>query len=253
MKPAGTVTIARPDRRRPEPLWHQVESLIRQRILQGEWPAGSQIPSEDRLCELFRVSRITLRHAMRNLETAGLLQREHGRGTFVRSATLVAGARGLTSFTAEMVAMGLTAGARILRQEMLPASARVAAALENEEGEPVVCIRRLRLGDGHPIGVQEANLRLDRFPGLLDADLGGGSLYEHLAAKYGVTPLEAAEVYRVAPASADDARLLGLTVGAPAFVVERITTDARGPYEFTVSTMRGDRYEIRATLRTPDR
>ena len=39
-----------------------------------------------------------------------------------------------------------------------------------------------------------------------------------------------------------------LRPGSPAFVVRRITSDARGPYEFTVSTMRGDRYEIRSKL-----
>ena len=100
------------DRRRPEPLWHQAERAIRARIEAGEWPAGSQIPAEDRLCEWLGVSRITVRHALRNLEALGLLRREHGRGTFVRSATVVAGARGLTSFSDEMAALGLAVGSR---------------------------------------------------------------------------------------------------------------------------------------------
>ena len=41
-----------------------------------------------------------------------------------------------------------------------------------------------------------------------------------------------------------------IAAGSPAFIVERIAIDARGPFEFTLSTMRGDRYEIRSTLRT---
>ena len=45
----------------------------------------ARIPGEDRLSRVFGVSRITLRHALRNLEEHGLLRREHGRGTFVRS------------------------------------------------------------------------------------------------------------------------------------------------------------------------
>jgi GntR family transcriptional regulator len=49
--------------------------------------------------------------------------------------------------------------------------------------------------------------------------------------------------------TAADAELLDLPTGSPAFVVERITIDERGPFEFTVSVMRGDRYEIRSTLR----
>src|SRR6185369_14611064 len=60
-----------PDRRRPEPLWYQVEQAIRAMIKGGEWATGDQIPAEDRLCTMFGVSRITLRHALRNLEEHG--------------------------------------------------------------------------------------------------------------------------------------------------------------------------------------
>ncbi|ODT17643.1 MAG: GntR family transcriptional regulator [Kaistia sp. SCN 65-12] len=237
------------DRRRPEPLWHQAERAIRARIEDGEWPAGSQIPAEDRLCELLGVSRITVRHALRNLEALGLLRREHGRGTFVRSATVVAGARGLTSFTDEMAALGLTVGSRMLAQEIVPASVRVAAALEIEEGEPVAMVRRLRLGNGAPIGVQTAHLRLDRVPGLLDEDLSGSSLYAQIERRYGIKPFEATETYRVGAVGPEDAVLLEIEAGSPAFIVERLAVDPRGPFEFTLSIMRGDRYEIRSTLR----
>ncbi|MFI5407694.1 GntR family transcriptional regulator [Kaistia sp. UC242_56] len=237
------------DRRRPEPLWHQAERAIRARIEAGEWPAGSQIPAEDRLCDLLGVSRITVRHALRNLEALGLLRREHGRGTFVRSATVVAGARGLTSFSDEMAALGLTVGSRMLEQQIVPANARVSAALEIEEGEPVALVRRLRLGNGSPIGVQTAHLRLDRVPGLLDEDLSGGSLYGQLERRYGIKPSEATEIYRVGAVGPEDAELLEIAVGSPAFIVERLAIDPRGPFEFTLSIMRGDRYEIRSTLR----
>ena len=103
--------LIKPDRRRPEPLWHQAEQALRTLIEQGEWATGSQIPNEDKLGAMLGISRITLRHALRNPEEAGLLRREHGRGTFVRSATVVAGVRGLTSFTEEMRTLALTASA----------------------------------------------------------------------------------------------------------------------------------------------
>jgi GntR family transcriptional regulator len=87
----------KPDRRRAEPLWHQAEIALRELIERGEWPGGSQIPNEDRLGAILGISRITLRHALRNLEEAGLLSREHGRGTFVRASTMPAMARGAGS------------------------------------------------------------------------------------------------------------------------------------------------------------
>jgi GntR family transcriptional regulator len=238
-----------PDRDRPEPLWFQVEQVVRQMINSGEWQVGVQLPAEDRLCALFGVSRITLRHALRNLEDSGLLRREHGRGTFVRNTTLVAGTRELTSFTHEMDVIGVRASSRLLECSLSTATSQAASALEIEEGDPVVRIRRLRLGNDQPIGIQTAQLSGARAPDFLDTGMLQGSLYEALRQRYGIVPVTASEVYRVAAVGAEDAALLDLAPGSPAFVVERITADDNGPFEFTVSVMRGDRYEIRSTLR----
>jgi GntR family transcriptional regulator len=242
-------TIARPDRRRPEPLWHQVEQSIRLAIDSGTWKSGARIPGEDQLTDLLGVSRITVRHALANLEAAGILRREHGRGTFVRSARLVAGTRALTSFSEEMTALGLDVATRLLDIRRIAATGRVAEALEIDEGSPVVRVQRLRFGGGQPIGVQTAHLRGDRVDVLAAADLDDGSLYSLLRERYGIHPALAEEVYRVAGAGRRDADLLGIRRGEAVFVVERITSDERGPFEYTLSTMRGDRYEIHSSLR----
>ena len=241
-------TYPQPDRRRPEPLWYQVEQAIRTIVKGGEWATGAQIPAEDRLCSMFGVSRITLRHALRNLEEHGLLRREHGRGTFVRSTTLVAGTRELTSFTQEMGHLGLVVGSRLLDCSLTTANAATAAALEIDEGDPVVRIRRLRLGNDAPIGIQTAQLSTARVPGFLDSGCRKARSTKRWKSATASCRVEAREVYRVAAVGAEDAALLDLAEGSPAFVVERITTDERGPFEFTVSIMRGDRYEIRSTL-----
>ena len=240
--------LVKPDRRRPEPLWHQAEQAVRALIEKGEWATGTQIPNEDKLGTMLGISRITLRHALRNLEEAGLLRREHGRGTFVRSATVVAGARGLTSFTQEMVTLGLVVGTRLLAAELVPAPLEIADALDIELGDPLVKLRRLRLGNNAPIGIQTAHLPASRVPGLYDDASSIGSLYEALRERYGIAPVEAREVYRVGLVAEADAELIGQPTGTPAFIVERLAFDEQGPFEFTLSTMRADRYEIRSTL-----
>jgi len=245
-----TKGLVKPDRRRPEPLWHQAEQAVRALIENGEWPTGSQIPNEDKLGAMLGISRITLRHALRNLEEAGLLRREHGRGTFVRSATVVAGARGLTSFTQEMVSLGLVVGTRMLKAELIPAPSEIADALDIDAGDLLLRLRRLRLGNNAPIGIQTAHLTAARVPGLYEVADSIGSLYTALLERYGIAPVEAREVYRVGLVAEEDAELIQQPAGTPAFVVERIAFDERGPFEFTVSTMRADRYEIRSTLYT---
>jgi GntR family transcriptional regulator len=242
------VELVKPDRRRPEPLWHQAEMVLRGLIESGEWTSGSQIPNEDRLCDMLGISRITVRHALRNLEEAGLLRREHGRGTFVRSATVIAGVRGLTSFTDEMKTLALAAGTRLLDADRLRANEELADALEITVGEPVVRLRRLRLGNGMPIGIQTSHLPEARVPGLYEDAAGIQSLYGWLKERCGITPVKAKEVYRVGRIADRDAELIGQPAGTPAFEVERIGYDMRGPFEYTLSTMRADRYEIRSVL-----
>lgn len=237
------------DRRRPEPLWHQLVLALRERIDEHVWGPGTQIPPEDQLCDLYAVSRVTVRHAIRVLEEQGLLRREHGRGTFVRQPLLVAGARGLTSFSDEMSQQGAKPGSRVLDCEVVPASEPVAAALQLAAGEPVTCLRRLRLSDSDPMGVQTSYVPVSRAPQLAEQMADDGSLYAVLR-RQGIAPLEATELYRVGAASAEDAALLAVAPGSPVFIVERTTVDAVGPFELTVSTMRGDRYEIRSTLRS---
>jgi len=243
-----TINIRRADRSRPEPLWHQAEQALRALIADGTWPDGTQLPNEGKLSEMLGVSRITIRHALRNIEESGLLRREHGRGTFVRTSTVTAGVRGLTSFTQEMADRGLVVGSRVLEMVELPATPEVASALEIAEGDKVVKVRRLRAGNNQPIGIQTAFLPATRVPGFLDIGQPVPSLYELLRARFGITPQVAREIYRVGTVSAADAALLDVEAGSPAFVVQRITSDARGPFEYTVSIMRGDRYEIRSRL-----
>ena len=159
------VNIKRADRTRPEPLWHQAEQALRALIADGTWPDGTQLPNEGKLSEMLGVSRITIRHALRIVEESGLLRREHGRGTFVRTSTVTAGMRGLTSFTQEMAERGLVVGSRVLEMVEMPASLDVASALEITEGEAVVMVRRLRAGNNQPIGIQTAYLPAARVPG----------------------------------------------------------------------------------------
>ena len=65
------------------PLYLQVAGLMRKKIESAEWHFGEQIPTLDELELEYRVSRITLRASLAQLEEQGLIRRTRGRGTFV--------------------------------------------------------------------------------------------------------------------------------------------------------------------------
>jgi GntR family transcriptional regulator len=239
----------RVSRSSPLPLYHQVELDMRNRIHSGGWQRGEQIPTEAELCTFYGASRVTIREAIARLAADGLLVRRRGLGTFVSEPGITAGAHGLTSFTQEMAELGLEVGSRTLQVAVVPCPAMLAARLQIAEGADVITIKRLRLGDGTPLGIQTARLPAARFPGLELLDLSGRSLYATLADQYGTAPLEADETFEVVSIRDEDARLLEVPTGSCGFHVERLTFDSIGAFEVTTSIMRGDRYRIRLGLR----
>lgn len=66
------------------PKYIQIKEEILRKILSKEWPDGSQIPVEAEFCEIYGASRITVRKALEELQAAGYLEKQQGRGTFVR-------------------------------------------------------------------------------------------------------------------------------------------------------------------------
>ena len=65
------------------PLYHQLMQRIRGDIERGVYPTGSRIPPEHELEKLYQVSRVTVRRALSELTSEGLLERKQGKGTFV--------------------------------------------------------------------------------------------------------------------------------------------------------------------------
>ncbi len=70
----------------PKPLYAQVRDLLLGRVKRGEWGAGECLPNEFVLSKEFKVSIGTIRRAVAELETSGVLSRKQGRGTYVAGA-----------------------------------------------------------------------------------------------------------------------------------------------------------------------
>jgi GntR family transcriptional repressor for pyruvate dehydrogenase complex len=66
-----------------ESLRSQVYGKLKEQLMQGVWKEGEKLPSEHELCDMFGVSRVTVRGAIQQLEILGLVETKHGGGTFV--------------------------------------------------------------------------------------------------------------------------------------------------------------------------
>lgn len=244
------------DRGAPSPLYHQVRQYILERVEDGVWPVGSQIPTEHELCRTLSVSRATVVRALTELVHQGVLERQHGKGTFVASPRVLHGPFELKSFTEETADRGHRATARLLGLQEGPASAAVQRHLALPEGEPVVRIRRLRYVDAQqPMGLQTSYIPSALVPGIEDRqDLLQGSLYRLLEDFYRIRFVRAVETFEPFLLGPEEARLLECAPSRLAFHVERVSYDAQGrAVEYVESYMRGDRYRYAMELlrRTP--
>lgn len=227
------------------PKYYQLRDIIRQKIEDGEWPAHSAIPSERDLEDLYHLSRTTIREALRLLELDGYIYRSHGRGTFVAPPKQLTALNAMTSFTDDMRMRGMKAGQRILRMGMEEPSSYVREQLALDPSvERVFSLKRLRLADGEPIGLQTAYLALPPGAEITKGDLEkAGSLYAVLSSRFGLHVAEAEQTVEATLARPDEAELLGIPPGSPLLLMERrALSQDRLPLEYTKMLHRGDRY-----------
>src|SRR5256884_6212042 len=209
----------------------------------GRLALGDRMPSEQDLAAWFGVSRMTLRQALAKLARRGLVTRTVGRrgGTFVAERKLEQDRTTLAGFSEQLRRHGIQPGARVLLATQGPAGPVSAAALQLAEGDPVHEVRRVRLGDGRPIVLEQSLFPAALFPGLLQCRLDG-SLYELLEARYGQRPHRARESLEPVTAGVREAEALEVAEGAPLMLVERVAYDrARQPVELARDPLRGDR------------
>src|SRR5712671_7038833 len=125
----------------PTPLYAVLETQIAAGIAGGEFPVGSQLPTEDDLVQRFAVSRTTVRKAIQNLSDRGLIEIRRGTGTFVAQPKITQDLTELTGFVEDMEALGHTASARLIDQRVIAADTTVAQHLRIAVGTNVMRIQ----------------------------------------------------------------------------------------------------------------
>lgn len=231
------------------PKYRQLQQVLEQMIAMLQ--PGDPIPPERELEQRFGVSRMTVRQALHQLVLSGHLERMQGRGTFVARPKLEQ-VLALTSFSEEMLRRGLRPGGKMLSVRRVAADPLMAECLQLAPGAPLVELRRLRLADDEPMALETVYLSAERFPDLLQADLTDRSLYRWLAERYGVELSHATQTIEATVLASEEARLLNVAPGTPAFRLERRSYDRTGqPIEFVRSLYRGDRYKLHARLERP--
>lgn len=233
----------------PVPLYTQIKDILRDRILEGVYESHEQMPSESELMKAFKVSRITVRQALGDLQKEGLIFKVQGKGSYVSKPKAFQNLARLQGFGEAMASMGYETYSRVIGDQITTAGTTVGARLNIPASESVVEIRRVRFLNREPISVDVSYLPQAIGERLLREDLAHRDIFLILENDYGV-PLGQAEL-QIEAMLADEAlaRLLKVVEGAPVLRIERLTFTAEGkPLDFEYLYYRGDAFQYRLSI-----
>ena len=241
-------TTLKVDPRLPIPMYHQLKTLLLERIEKGDWLPGHSIPTEVELMGQYHVSRTTVREAVSALVQEGFLTKHQGRGTFVCEPRHRERLGRLTGFAEEMIEHGYTPSAKLLNIQADLTGEKEFVQLGLPQDVHWVRIERLRLASGMAIAVERSYWPEEIAAILRREDLETVAYYAVLE-RNGIFLKYAEEDISTMSSNETDAACLGVRPGTALMVMERFSYDATDRLiEYTCTRYRGDRYKYHVRL-----
>lgn len=210
------------------PLYEVVKRQITEAIMLGKWPAGTVLPSEIALSQLFGVAVGTVRRALIDLTNEGFLSRRRKTGTVVTGRTPQ---HSLRFFFQYFRLHGLdgtlqNSSSRILGLENSAGSEDECARLQIEPDAQVIRIHRLRSVGGRPVMHELLTLPAAMVPGFPDTPEDVPHLlYLFLLERYGIRISAVREQLGAELARDEDVSLLELEEPSAVLTIEEVAYD----------------------------
>jgi GntR family transcriptional regulator len=232
---------------RRTPRYLRIYRDLKDKIVNGTFAPGEQLPRQRELARTFGVTVVTVRQALQLLEQEELVLTRHGLGTFVAPKRMRYAVGNLRSLAQEVAAQGLALKTRVLRRELIEPHPHVAELLGIDPGDPTYAIERLRFVGPQAVVYQYTQLRPSLGESLEDIDLSDISLYDYLRDQLNIDIARAQEWIRAIQLASREATLLETDPGAAALLSERLTFSATGEaIMFDRAFMPGDRVSLAA-------
>jgi GntR family transcriptional regulator, histidine utilization repressor len=137
------------------PAYQEIKDYILKRIHIGEWKEGDQVPSENELAREFKVARMTVNRAVRELTAEQVLTRVQGAGTFVAQPKYASTLVEIRSISDEILARGHDYRADVLHLGAAIVDETLADEMRLALGSPVFHSRVLHVENGAPVQMEE--------------------------------------------------------------------------------------------------
>ncbi len=219
------------------------------KIKNGIYRVGEQLPTNMELCDIYGVSRITVNRALTDLENEGYIEKKQGKGCYVRFKEISQNISNFYSFTEELKKMGYVPSAIIDSISSEAPTKEVAAALDLNDNDKVVVIKRLRLADDTIVAFDRSIIPEKFIPHFEEEMLAGGSLYEALEQYYGIRPNHSEETIEAIDIVREDAQKMQIEPGSPVLLVKRISFYNDKKVEFNYRIVNTKKFKYTMSLK----
>ena len=232
------------------PLYVQLTESLIESITKKMQP-NDKMMSERDICQLYDVSRTTVRLALAELENSGYIYKRHGRGTFVSGA--LKERKNLMdnySFTDHMRQLGKEPQTIVVTFEMDAVNPMIAKQMGLKEGEKVYRLERIRLANAEPMMFEISYIPAYLFPNLKKEHLTVKPLYEIFREDYNQLVKIADEEFSASLVNDEEAEMLDVPFFSSCLRIQRTSYNKQNiVIEYTSSVARSDQfvYKVRHT------
>jgi GntR family transcriptional regulator len=228
-------------------LYVQMYLIVKEKIESREWPAGSQIPTEDELCRGYDVSKATVRMAIAELVRNGYLRKQQGKGTFVSPSLPDRGIIMKTKLTEDMFGEGVTARKEVLMKGFKSPPEDVRNFLK-PEGE-VFYILCKRVVQGEPAYLEESFIPVDVVPDIAEFDVCQTPFYEMMQQGSAAKIQKVFQMIEISEMTGDASSILKAGPGASMLMLHRLLVGMDGkPLAYTRLMGDGKKYKLQTEM-----
>lgn len=232
-----------PPRKQGKPRYLQLADELRLGVTRGDFPHG--FPTEQALTERFKVSRFTIREALKTLQAEGLITRRRGSGTTIMPAATRGGAlHQPMSNVGELLQYARDTRFEFTFTGMAPVEREVAEAIGIEDrGDWVHIVGLRRDADGVPLAVNQVYIDAALRDAVDRLTPDGGTIFSQLERLGGVKVASVTQDIQARLVDHLIAGQLNIEIGAPVLRIIRCYVDKAGrTFEISVSHHPGDRF-----------
>lgn len=246
----STKKIQKVDKNSPMPIYQQIVNDIIARIAQEEFAIGDKLPSENELSAEYGASRVTIRQALAKLDADGLIDKQRGRGVFLKANPHYStqelylpqvGTAHVSTTKSEHIKISVTT----------QASPQVYNGLDLAPSEPLIYLQRMFTRKHHVVGYNQAWFPLRMVPDMDKQGLVNDSITATMQQRYSIYFHSVENYIESVILDAATAQQLNTTTTAPGLKITSIYTTSDGtPIEYATTVWNGSDTRFHVMLAT---